>query len=335
MTWLSLGSLALPYQLQNQGVALRSDMARLSAELSSGTVSDPVRHLRGDIGPLAAITAQTARNAAWDQNTRTRMITTDAVQRALGRLDSLRSDTASRMMAAAGANQAGANLAATGAAATAAFGDAVSALSLQVAGAAPLSGAASDRVPLVTAQTMLGTLRTLIGGLDSAQAISDTIRSAFVDPGGAFDTSFYTGGAAQSGPVVGPDGQTPPLPTAADPAIRETLAGLATAALVADPALGMPDDQRIALARQSSEHLFGAAGPMAALQATVGDAQSSLETRMTRLKSEKDGLEIARQSMIGIDPFETATKLQSAQTQLETLYTITARTSRLSLTGYL
>ena len=48
MTWLSLGSLALPYQLQRQGVALRSEITRLGVELTTGQTANPQQHLRGD-----------------------------------------------------------------------------------------------------------------------------------------------------------------------------------------------------------------------------------------------------------------------------------------------
>jgi flagellar hook-associated protein 3 FlgL len=46
-------------------------------------------------------------------------------------------------------------------------------------------------------------------------------------------------------------------------------------------------------------------------------------------------LETGRQSLIGADPYESATRLQETQARLEALYTITARTARLSLTEYL
>jgi flagellar hook-associated protein 3 FlgL len=46
-------------------------------------------------------------------------------------------------------------------------------------------------------------------------------------------------------------------------------------------------------------------------------------------------LEIARADLVAIDPFEAATRMEAAQTQLETLYSVTARLSRLSLVDFL
>jgi flagellar hook-associated protein 3 FlgL len=44
---------------------------------------------------------------------------------------------------------------------------------------------------------------------------------------------------------------------------------------------------------------------------------------------------MARSDIVSVDPFEVATELQNLQVQLETIYTITARLSGLSLTKYL
>ena len=51
--------------------------------------------------------------------------------------------------------------------------------------------------------------------------------------------------------------------------------------------------------------------------------------------AETSALEIARTDILAIDPYRTATELQSTETRLETLYTLTARLSRLSLSEYL
>ncbi len=46
-------------------------------------------------------------------------------------------------------------------------------------------------------------------------------------------------------------------------------------------------------------------------------------------------MEIARTELIGADPYDTATEMEAVQGQLETLYTVTARLSRLSLADFL
>lgn len=335
MTWVSLGSLALPFQLQRHGVQLRTEIARLGQNLSTGTVTDPARHLQGNTAPLAAITARLARNDAYEQATRMAATMADSAQTALGQLDGLRQTAAGRLLGAATSALSGPMMTSTGKAAFSALTDAVSALSLNVAGAAGFSGTASDHAPLVSADTMIQTLSPLVAGLETADQVLAAVQGAFLDPGGLFDTDFYQGGDAAPGAVLADGTRAPTLPTAADPALRAVLAGLAGAAMLSDPALSLSDDQRIALAQGSSERLSAATTGMTALQATLGEGQERLDTGLTRLSAERDALDLARQSLIGADPYEAATQLDLAQTRLETIYAITARTARLSLTEYL
>jgi len=335
MTWASLGSLALPFQLQRHGVQLRTDIARLGQELSTGTVTNPARHLQGSTAPLAAITARLARNDAYDQATRMAATMAESAQAALGQLDGLRQATAERLLGAATSALGGPMMTATGEAAFSALTDAVSALSLRVAGAAGFSGTASDRTPLVSAETIIQRLTPLVTGLETADQVLAAVEGAFLDPGGLFDTDFYQGGDDAPGAVLADGTRAPTPPTAADPALRALLAGFAAAALLAEPGLAVPDAQRIALAQGSSERLAAANPGMTALQAALGEGQERLDAGLTRLSAERDALALARQSLIGADPYEAVTQLELAQTRLETIYAITARTSRLSLTEYL
>ena len=67
MSWLSLGSLALPFQLNRNALTLRTEMARLSQELVTGEAMDPQRRLKGDLAPLSAIETRLSRIEAYAQ----------------------------------------------------------------------------------------------------------------------------------------------------------------------------------------------------------------------------------------------------------------------------
>mgnify|MGYP006193710875 CR=1 FL=1 len=54
-----------------------------------------------------------------------------------------------------------------------------------------------------------------------------------------------------------------------------------------------------------------------------------------RNSAEITALELARAKIVSVDPFEAATKVKEAQTQLEMIYAVTARLSSLSLMEYL
>ena len=74
---------------------------------------------------------------------------------------------------------------------------------------------------------------------------------------------------------------------------------------------------------------------MADLAANLGTLQQTVQNAITRNDAESSVLQSARLSLLSVDPYETATKYQQTQDQLQTLYAITARASRLSLVDFL
>lgn len=335
MTWLSLGSLALPFQLQRQGVSLRTEIARHGVELTTGQTATPQRHLRGDMGPLAAIETRLARINTFEGNTRLVASRVGTTQSSLTQLDTIREQTASRLLIVSTAGASSDSLSTAGRSAKGALQDAVTILALRVSGQAVFSGDASDTIPLPDADTIIAAVLPLVSGLNSAQTIEAAVQSAFMDPAGLFETTLYKGAAASPGAVLGSlsSGQT--HPTAADPAFRKLLSGLVTAALIGEPSIALAQNQRQALAQSSAETLLGAAANLTALQTATGELQASLDARLLQYSTERDALHTSRASLIGVDPYKAATQLEQARVQLETLYAVTARTSRLTLTGYL
>ena len=122
---------------------------------------------------------------------------------------------------------------------------------------------------------------------------------------------------------------------AADPALRKTMAGLVIAALSGDDSMILQDNERVALAAAGGTALMSAAPGMAELQGRLGETQARIDETQIRLTGERDALNLARNNLIGADPYEAAGQLEVVQTRLETLYAVTARTSRLNLTEYL
>ena len=73
----------------------------------------------------------------------------------------------------------------------------------------------------------------------------------------------------------------------------------------------------------------------AELTARLGTAEAGISDAALRNDSERSALEAARLGLLSVDPYETAAKMQQTQSQLQTLYSITARMQRLSLVDYL
>ena len=64
-------------------------------------------------------------------------------------------------------------------------------------------------------------------------------------------------------------------------------------------------------------------------------AEAQIDAAQARNANESFALQIARNDLVSADPYETASKLQETEAQLEMIYTITARMTRLSLLDYM
>lgn len=335
MTWMTLGSFALPFQLNRHATALRGDLARLSAEMTTGRANNVSVHLKGDLAPLAAIESRGHRLDAVMIAARSALTEAGAAQHALSGLAGIAAQASSSLLAASSPGQDANALRTAASAANLALDGARGALSAEIAGRALFSGTATDRGPLQGRETMMAVLAPLVAGATSAEQIADAIDAAFLDPGGEFETQFYLGEGASGGVPLDGDTRSAALPTAATPALRKLLSGLAMAALSANEGLPLALDQRQALARRAALTLIDAGSGITGLQAKLGESENQIESLRLRLEGERSALDLARDSMIGVDPFDAAGKLQQAQTRLEILYAVTARTSRLSLLEYL
>ena len=71
------------------------------------------------------------------------------------------------------------------------------------------------------------------------------------------------------------------------------------------------------------------------LAARIGTVEAQIEAARTRNSAEETALGIFRSEIGSVDSYEAATRLEQARSQLESLYLITARVSRLSLTEFL
>jgi flagellar hook-associated protein 3 FlgL len=74
---------------------------------------------------------------------------------------------------------------------------------------------------------------------------------------------------------------------------------------------------------------------LTAVRAKVGYIEARIENAATRNESENRSLQFARGSLLGTDPYETATRLEEVQFQLQSLYAATDKTSQLSLVNFL
>lgn len=334
MNWHSIGQLTLPFQLQSQATSLRTDMKQLGVELSTGTVFDTSKHLAGQTGQLASLNSRQERINHYLENIKQIEATTSTAQTALDTVEHSTQQTAQNLLTLAASGDNARNLSLASTSAMTGLETAISVLNTKVAGFAVFSGENSHIQPLPSAATLVDAVRPHVAALTSADDVVLAIEQFFSD-GGPFETTHYQGGNAATSARIGEDLNSGTLPTANDAELRSSLSAFIAGALVNDSTLALGSSQRQELTQLSAEKLFAANHDIIAAQAKIGDAQAVVETHKVRLQSEDASLDTMRDALIGKDPYQAATELQTAQTRLEMIYSITARTAGLSLTEYL
>jgi flagellar hook-associated protein 3 FlgL len=81
--------------------------------------------------------------------------------------------------------------------------------------------------------------------------------------------------------------------------------------------------------------IIGAKDGLIAVETRLGLDQRRLEDALARNQAERASFEESRSRLVGVDPYEAATRLTELETQLQSIYAMTARTTQLSLLNYL
>lgn len=335
MSHFPFSIISLTHDLQRRGASLREALSNQSAALATGRAPAPQRHLKGDLAPLALIENRSARLQAEQrslQQTQTRLAT---VQTSLGALHERHAALAGQLRQATLAWSLPVSDKLAGKSGSEALLDMVAILRQTVAGQHVFSGVKTDSAPLPTAQAVLAAAQEAVAGLTSASDVEAALDAFFLEPLGAFETTLYAGGPVLASVRAKGDPSSVVLPTAADPAIRQQLKGVTMAALLTADSQVTEPAQRRALAEAAADSLTGGQAGMLALMARVGADQSEVARQLVRSRNEADALELSRETLIGVDPFEMATKLENTRVALETLYAVTARISRLSFSEYM
>ncbi|GAB1360859.1 flagellin [Rhodobacter sp.] len=326
------GDASLTAILSRQSATLRAEIEKRSTELVSGLHHDMGAAVRGDYSALSAVEQSLARLKGYAATTAEAALYTDAMQNALGVIADGAADLGTDILRAVGPTSE-ISLDSVVIAAGRTFSTAVAALNTRFSERAVFSGVNSDASPLPGAEAILTALDAVVAGATTDDDIRTAIAGWFSNPAG-YD-ALYAGGAARPGlPVAAGDVAQLDV-TAVDPAIRDTLQALATAAMLDRGLLAGQPKARLQLMRSAGEALLTGGEARVQLRARVGSVQAQIAAAQSRNGAEKSALEIARAGMVSPDPYDTATILEDLQARLESLYLVTARVSRLSLADYI
>lgn len=334
MNSVSLGDLAQSFVLQRRGADLKAEMTRLNKELVTGQVSDVKSILAGNVSYLAGIENDLRTLDSYRVVTTEAAQFTDAMQNALERVQVASTDYSADLLATA-KNASGQVLDQFAVEARAQLQSVVSALNTSVAGRSVFAGTATDAAAIADADTLIAAFTAATAGAGSIDDIVAAADAWFDDPSG-FAAAAYLGSDTPLGAFRIGEGETATVPyTANDAALREILKPMLLASVADDNTFAPSADAQRVLLDRAGLMMFEAQTGLTAVRADVGAAQERIDQLATRNAAEATALEYAKGALLGADPYETATKLEEVQFQLQSLYTITARMSDLSLVNFI
>jgi flagellar hook-associated protein 3 FlgL len=333
MSLISIGDLAQSFILRRYNADLKADITRLSQEVTTGLRSDLAKHMSGDLGALTGIDSALARLGGYSRAASDLAFATSAMQTSLSAVQDLTSDLVPSLLAVTSTGNTG-SMTTVSREASQAFSTVVGLYNTRLGDRALFAGDETATTPLIPADQILQQMVTLTSTAATVQDAEAALDTWLASPTG-FLATVYQGGDPIAGVPVAPGQSVGLSVTAADPAMRETLKGLGMAALLQQGLFAGDPSLQAALIRRSGEVLAAGQNSRALLAGELGTTESQIEDARSRNTAEEGALQIARLSLVSADPYDAAAKLQEAQGQLETLYTLTARLSRLSLVDFL
>jgi flagellar hook-associated protein 3 FlgL len=332
---VTVGDLAQSLILSRQGESLKTSLQRLSTEATTGLVADQTQRLKGNYAPIAGIEASLTQLEAYHSVTSETQIYASLMQTALGSVIDQSSKLGTALISGA-SSQSSVQINALGQDAAQRLETVISALNTKQGDRSLFSGQSTEKQALASADSLLTALQAAVtnAGAVSSGDVEAAVTAWFADPAG-FQATVYQGGAVLDPVAVGTDQTAQIDVTAMDPAILATLKGVAMGALLSRGVLAGSDVARVDLAKRAGESLASAQTGITQVSARLGTTEATIQNTATRNDAEKDVLQTARLNLLSVDPYETASKFQEAQGQLQTLYAITARASRLKLVDFL
>lgn len=335
MTQFSLGDLAGNFLLRRHNTALQQKMGVLTNEVATGRVQDTVSHLSARLSSLSALERDLDMVNALRISVSEAQVQATTTQAALGTVQDRTAEFGDAITIASAAPASVVRASVTTAARQTLDG-VVSALNSQVAGRSLFAGADVSTKPLEDTEVLLDALRNAVAGAVTSQDILAAADTFFDTPGGDFDTLVYRGGPLDLAPVALGDGQTVGFDIRADnPVLKATIKTVAIASLFEELASSLPPQEAVGLLDTLAGRALGDQDRLTGLRGDLGFAEQRIEIRSAELGARRSSVELARNELISADPYQSATELEAVQQQIEILYSLTARSSRLSLVNFL
>lgn len=334
MSSVSLGDLSQSFMLQRRSVLLRENLSSLTYELSSGKVSDVREVLAGNHNYLTGLERKLEVLEGYSVANTEAAYLTGAMQTSLDRVQQLSSDLGLDLLLASGGPIGVVSGNPSGNARVQLEGM-ISSINDDIAGRSLFGGTATDRPPLATSDEIIAELQVVLAGQTTPEDIVAAAEVWFADPAG-FDAVMYSGSNTALAPFVLSETETVGIDVRAnDDALKSIIMNTALSAMADDPIFNLTVPQQSELFGLTGLALQSGQDQLTSLRSKIGFTEARIETIAVRNQAEATSTEFARNALLEADPFETATQLENVQFRLQSLYSVTVRSSQLSLVNFL
>lgn len=335
MTFSSIGDLASRMMLSQSTALAKRNMTRLSQELTSGMTSDVGRAVRNDFSSQMGWERTIASSQVREKTLTEAMGRVQAKQTVLGAISTEASSLANEIGLALTVGT-GAGLDAASRHADDALANALSKLNTQFAGRTLFAGTGVDGVAVATRDEIMASVKVAVAGAVTVEDYKTAVQGWMDDLATGFQTVAYLGTSEDTAPIRLSDNRTLDEGARADhPAVSKALQNLILASLAGDDDLSLSHQTKAGLLQNSADGLRAAEGQITELHASLGFVEAEIVNAVVEAGAEIATAELLRARTLGVDQYDTASKLQEAELQLEKIYMLTARSARMSLLEYL
>lgn len=331
----SVGDLAQMHLLRVQQTKLKTNLNNLTQEVSTGLSFDPASSLRGDIKNVLSLNSNLQKIENYRINITEAEVSSNAMQTALTQIFD-RSTTLSQNLLTSRLTTSNAQLETIGLEAKNNLEQMLASLNSQIGGNFLFSGTATDREAVVDIDRMMTDLRTAVSGITDSNVLEATIDTWFNSAGGGFETLHYTGSVSNRTSVPLSENTNANIGiTANEQPFRELMKSMALVALATDPSTNLNINDTVEAITTASVNLIAAQEQLVVLQAELGQKQNKISEAKAEIETERTTSQMAKLEFLGVDQYETAVAYEETRNQLEAIFAITARSQRLSLTGFI
>lgn len=336
-SFASIGDLSRSFHLRLANHTMKGRLDVAAKEMTTGIKSDIAKALGGDLSRINQISSRLQMLSTYQRSAREAASVFDGMQNALESIQTITESLGPALISEAlsGTNDQVLIRASQG---PQDFRRMVNVLNVEVAGRHLFSGTQTDAAPLQDPDDILSAIK---GQLTAGMLPSDIVNAVntwFDAPngsGGFLDTAYLGDDTGKAQSLIGPNQYVGTRLSAGSPELRDALKGAALLALVADPDLSFDLPAQRNLMNEAGKHIVTGNASLTFQRSTLGSTQAAIAQASMRHSAEETALSLARLDLIGADPYEAASAIQEFEAGIQTLYTLTARLSRLSLTEYL